>query len=62
MDSRSTVDSLWRAARGGLARLNALLREDDGPQDAVFQAARRNARPVEAERRIAEARRARTRP
>jgi hypothetical protein len=62
MDNRSAVRSLWRAARGRLARLNQLLAEAAPPDDAVFFAPPPTpARPADAERRIAEARNARMR-
>ncbi len=61
MDSRTTIEGLWRAARDGVARLNALLREGDLPEDAIFSAPKPAPRQAEAERRLAAARRERTR-
>jgi hypothetical protein len=62
MDSRSAVQNIWRAARGGLARLNQSLAEAQLPDDAVFHVpARGLERRDDAERRIAEARKARLR-
>ena len=62
MDNRSAVLNLWRAARGGLARISRILGEAEASEDAVFQAPRqRPERTNDAERRIAEARRANTR-
>ena len=64
MDKRSPVETFWRAARGGLARLNQLLSEGDAAEGAVFiappRATERRDRD-DAERRIAEARNARHR-
>jgi len=57
MVNRSAVQNLWRAARGGLARLNQLLSEAEPADDAVFHAPPRGPdRRDDAERRIAEAR------
>jgi hypothetical protein len=62
MHNRSAVQTLWRAARGGLARLNAFIAEPDTSEDAVFQRGPRGPdRTSDAERRIAEARKARPR-
>ncbi len=36
MDNRSAVQTVWRAARDGLARLNQILAEGDRAEDAVF--------------------------
>ena len=61
MDHRS-IQNLWRAARGGLARLNQILVETAPCDDAVFSAPPRGSeRTDDAERRIAEARKARMR-
>jgi hypothetical protein len=60
MDNRSAVHTVWRAARDGFARLNQMLAETDAPDDAVFRAPSRGPkRTNDAERRIAEARKAR---
>jgi len=57
MDNRSAVQNLWRAARGGIARLNQILVDAAPPDDAVFHAPPRGPdRRDDAERRIAEAR------
>jgi hypothetical protein len=62
MDNRSAVQSLWRAARGGVARLSQRLATREPVDDAVFQAPWRGPeRNDDAERRIAEARKARIR-
>ncbi len=64
MDNRTAVQNLWRAARGGLARLNQLLSEGDQADDAVFIAPPRTPERRDlddAERRMAEARKARIR-
>ena len=59
MNTHSAVQTFWRAARGGLARLNQLLAEGDAAEESVFlaprQAPERRGRE-DAERRIAEAR------
>ncbi len=64
MDNRSTVQTFWRAARGGLARLSRLISEGDPADQAIFFAPPRPPERRErddAERRIAEARKARLR-
>ncbi len=62
MDNRSAAQNFWRAARGGLARLNQLLSEGDPDDESVFRTPPRLAdRTDDAERRIAEARKARIR-
>ena len=62
MDNRSTIHTVWRAARDGFARLNQILVEDDPADEAVFSATpRETARRRDLERRIVEARKARTR-
>jgi len=62
MENRSAVQTFWRAARDGLARLNRILAEADPGDDAVFHVPPRGPeRTDDAERRIAEARKARSR-
>jgi hypothetical protein len=62
MDNRFAVQNLWRAARDGLARLNQILAEAEPADDGVFHVpARGPERKDDAERRIAEARKARLR-
>jgi hypothetical protein len=62
MNSRSTVQNLWRAARDGLARVNHILVESAQADDAVLQAPPRGPeRTSDVERRIADARKARSR-
>ncbi len=58
MDNRSAVQNLWRAARGGLARINRILADAETGDDAVFQTPPPEPDPThDAERRIANARR-----
>jgi hypothetical protein len=62
MDNRSAVQNLWRAARDRLARLNQVLADAEPDDDAVFHVrARGPERGDDAERRLAEARKARLR-
>ena len=62
MDNRSTVQAFWRAARGGMARLHQLLAEGDPSDGAIFQTRSRGPeKATDSERRIAEAKKARTR-
>jgi hypothetical protein len=56
MDNRSAVQNLWRAARGGLARINQILAEAETSEDVVFQTQPKSDRTSDAERRIANAR------
>ena len=61
MEDRPAVRNLWRAAREGIARLNQRLAESaDADEQAVFQPASRDIEGAsDAQRRIAEARKAR---
>ena len=61
MNNRGAVQMVWRAARGGLVRLNQILRETGAADDAVFYAPPPGGpkRATDAERRIEEARKAR---
>lgn len=59
MDNQFAVQNLWRAARDGLVRLNQILAEAGPADDAVFDVpARGPERRDDAERRIAQARKA----
>ncbi len=62
MDNRSTIETVWRAARNRIARLNQILVENDPADEAVFSATpRETSRRLDLERRIVEARKARSR-
>jgi hypothetical protein len=62
MDNRSAIQTLWRSARAGLARFKQLLSESGGADEAVFEPLRTPERRDldDAERRVAEAWKART--
>lgn len=62
MHNRSTIETVWRAARDRIARLNQILVENDPDDEAVFSATPgETSRRLDLERRILEARKARTR-
>ncbi len=61
MAQRSALQSLWRATRDGLVRLNRLLAERGDPNDMVFHAPPANLSQERDTERIMEARRSRTR-
>ncbi len=62
MDNQSGAQSFWRAACGGLSRLHQLLSVGDPDDESVFRTPPRGTdRTNDAERRIAEARKARMR-